>query len=601
MFKFIVAFCFLLLSLAASAQDSRLANQYYQNGEYEKASIIYKQLYDKSPASDYYFNKYMECLIAVGDFDAAEKEIKSQIKAKPKEVQLYVSYGNLWEQQFQQEKADKEFQRAIDNLPPDVGIISKLGNSFNRLTKYDYAIKVYEKGGKLLKNEDLFAYNLGNLYLRKGDINKMIYYHLNASNTNPNRVQNLKATFQNTLKTQGALDTLKIQLYERIQDSPENSLYPELLAWVFIQQKDYDKALRQVRFLDREFEENGVRIYNLAEIASNDKDYDTAIKAYQTIINDKGRQSSYYVNSNRFLLQAKKDKLLSNFDYTSADLDSLRAEYSSFIEEFGVNNQTAIIAKEFAEFKAIYLNDLDGAIEMLNTIISFKTIDRNTIAESKIGLADYYLMQDEVWESTLLYSQVDKDFNEEFLGELARFKNAKLSYYNGDFQWAQEQFDILKRATSRLISNDAIDLSVLIMDNLNLDTVDIPLLMYAQADLLAFQNKFDQAFQKLDSITTVYPEHTLEDDVLYSKAKLYIKLKDYDKAIEAYNSIISDFPEEIRCDNAIFELAELYELRLDQKDKAKDLYEKLFIDFSNSTFAIEARKRYRILRGDNVQ
>ena len=598
---FTLIILFTLVGSSLLGQDTRLANQYYHNGEYEKASSIFKKLYEKNSSSDYYFNKYLECLISLDDFESAEKEIKSQIKAKPKEVQLYVAYGNLYEKQFDQESADKQYEKAINNLPADVAIINKLGSSFQKLTKFNKAIDVYEKGGKLLKNEDLFAYNLGNLYLRKGDTQKMIHYHLNAAASNPNRIQNLKATFQNNLKSKEELDTLKVQLYERIQNQPENPMYPELLAWVFIQQKDYAKALRQAKSLDRKMEENGVRIFKIAEIASNDKDYNTAIKAYEYLIEDKGPESSYYIDANRFILQAKKNKLLSNYDFEESELDSLGMEYDRFISEFGINNQTAIIAKEYAEFLALYKNDLNGAIELLNDILTYKSINKKTTAQCKIGLADYYLMQNEIWESTLLYSQVDKDFNEEYLGELARFKNAKLSYFNGDFEWAQEQFDILKRATTRLISNDAIDLSVLIMDNMNLDTTSTPLYMYSQAELLSFQNKYDAAFTKLDSIGILFPEHSLDDDVLYSKAQFYLKLKEYDKAIESYEAIIESYPEEIRCDNAIFELAALYENRLDKPEKAKELYEKLFIDFSNSTFAIEARKRFRILRGDNIQ
>ena len=236
----------------------------------------------------------------------------------------------------------------------------------------------------------------------------------------------------------------------------------------------------------------------------------------------------------------------------------------------------------------------------MNEVINYPGINNYIKANAKLDLADYYLMSGEVWESTLLYSQVDKEFREDHLGEKARFKNAKLSYYIGDFDWAQEQFSILKSATTRLISNDAIDLSVFIMDNANLDTTFAPLALFSEAELLLFQNRVDEAFNKLDSIGLVYTDHTLIDDVYYAKAVQYTEMGEIDKAVEYYQRIIKEYPEEIRADNAIFNLAVLYADELDDTEQAKELYQSLFIDYPDSTYSIEARKRFRILRGDNI-
>jgi TolA-binding protein len=171
----------------------------------------------------------------------------------------------------------------------------------------------------------------------------------------------------------------------------------------------------------------------------------------------------------------------------------------------------------------------------------------------------------------------------------------------GDFEWAQSQFDILKASTSKLIANDALDLSVFIMDNLGLDTTEVALRMYSQADLLVFQNRFEEAFEKIDSLIDGFPKHSLNDDILYLKAQIFKKKRDYEAAAANLQNIVDNHREEIRADNALFELAELYEIQLGDKEKAQSLYETLFIDFSSSTFAVEARKKYRILRGDNIQ
>ncbi|NNE25529.1 MAG: tetratricopeptide repeat protein, partial [Saprospiraceae bacterium] len=123
---------------------------------------------------------------------------------------------------------------------------------------------------------------------------------------------------------------------------------------------------------------------------------------------------------------------------------------------------------------------------------------------------------------------------------------------------------------------------------------------FTTAELYTVQNKFDEAFALLDSITVMFPEHSLKDDILYQKANLHYKLKEIDKAKVLYEEVYQNYEEEIRADNALMKVAEIYEVHYTDIPKAMELYEKLFIDFSDSTFAVEARKRFRKLRGDNI-
>jgi TolA-binding protein len=196
---------------------------------------------------------------------------------------------------------------------------------------------------------------------------------------------------------------------------------------------------------------------------------------------------------------------------------------------------------------------------------------------------------------------VDKDFSEEILGQEARFKNAKLSYFNGDFEWAQAQFDILKSSTSKLIANDALDLSVFILENKDADSTGRALGLYSKAELMIFQNKFPDAFANLDSLQREFPEHTLQDDLVFLEAKIYEKKRDWTQAAELFQQVSEKWPTDIRADNALFALAELNENQLKNPEKAKTIYEKIFTEFSSSVFAVESRKRFRILRGDKIE
>ena len=590
----------LFLSLSVYSQNSRLAQQYFSDGEYEKAAILYEKLYKKNKSNDYYFDRYIDCLIYLEDYERCEAAINKELKEQPGNGKLYVIYGKLLENQFRDEEAKEQFRKAIKNLPPNHYQVTQLANAFIRQTKYDLAIETYERGIDLIGEEAIFAYSLGDLYRRKGDSPKMIQYYLSSLDANPARIANLKTIFQRYLPKEDFLE-LQTQLYQRIQDDEDALHFPELLTWVFIQRKDYNNAFRQVRALDRKLQENGGRVYRLAEIAANDGDYDAAIKAFEYISEKKGRASTFYIDAKREALRCRRNKVVEGFNYTEEDLRVLEQEYESFLQEFGRSKLTAEIIYELANLEAFYLNDLDKAIALLGEMIEYPNVDKFVQAEGKLNLADFYLMKGDIWESTLLYSQVDKAFKDDLLGHEARLRNAQLSYYNGDFQWAQAQCDVLKASTSKLIANDALDLSIFIMDNLGLDTTIAAMDLYSRAELLVFQNRFEEAFLKLDSLADQFPEHSLEDDVLYLKSKIYHKKRDFTKTAELLQQIIDKHPEEIRADNAMFELGMLYENQLNDLEKAKMLYEKLFIDYSGSTFAVNARKRYRILRGDSVQ
>ena len=355
-------------ALTAWGQEAQLAQQYFRDGEFEKASVLYEKLYKQSNFNDFYFDRYVESLLALESFDECEQVIKKQLRRDPENVQLYVTYGKLFERQVLDEQAEEQYRLAIEKMPKDQFAITRLANAFMVLTKYDLAIETYERGSELLKDKEAFAYNLGELYRRKGDSAKMIESYLNSIETNPGRTNSVKAIFQRYLLPEDYQE-LQTQLYTLIQEKPDAVFYPEMLTWVFIQQKDYRNAFRQARALDRRLRENGGRVYRIGEIAANDKAYEAAIMAYDYIVAEKGPSSSFYIDAKRESLRCKRRQLVDGYDYSPEELTQLEKEYESFLDEFGRSKLTANIVLELAELEAIYINDLDKAIGLLNQMI----------------------------------------------------------------------------------------------------------------------------------------------------------------------------------------------------------------------------------------
>jgi tetratricopeptide (TPR) repeat protein len=595
-----LATCFQLFA----QPEVNLAQQYMNMGEYEKALALYEKLSKENPTSDYYFDQTLKANMELRQFKEAEDAIKKRIKAFPKNVSLYVSMGTIMEKQDKEEDANKFFKKAVETLTNDQGEIVRLAYSFQNGGKTDFAIATYEAGHKLTKDPSLYAFELGGLYYQKGDVNKMMDNFILSVKNVPQRMTNVQASLQRVLAP-ADYTTLQTKLMEQAQSDESNMIWPEMLAWTFVQKKDYKNAFRQITAIDRRQQENGGRVFRLAGTAMKEKDYDAAIEGLAYIIEKKGQESPFYYDAMTETLRAKQLKITEGYNYTPADLQSLEKDYHSFLGKLGENKQTVPIMSAYANFEAFYMNNLDSAIAIMTRVTEIPFAERNSQdqdrkAQAKLDLGDFYLMAGELWESMLLYGQVDKQMKDAPLGEMARFKNAKLAYYRGDFDWAQGQLGALKASTSELISNDAIDLSVFIMEHFGLDTIATPMELFAKADLLVFQNKFDESFIVMDTIKRDYPHHLLEDDMVLLQANIHIKRQKYPEAIKLLENIVENYKDGILVDNAIYKMAQLYENQLKDKDKAMAMYEKIISDFASSIFVVEARKRFRILRGDNL-
>ncbi|MGE5424751.1 MAG: tetratricopeptide repeat protein, partial [Syntrophothermus sp.] len=362
-------------------------------------------------------------------------------------------------------------------------------------------------------------------------------------------------------------------------------------------QKDFSMALIQAKSLDRRLKEDGNRVYQMAQLSLSNEDYESAIDGFSYIVS-KGTSSPWYWKSRIDLLNTRFAKIIAQPGTPPAALSALEKEFAAEIAGQQMNSENSGLYKNYAHLLAFYLDKTTEAIDLLNRVLNNSSIDAKHKAECKLEMADIQLFSGDVWESTLLYQQVYQDFKNDVMGETAKFKNAKLSYYIGEFKWAQTQLDILKAATSRLIANDAMELALLISENFDPDSGHVALTYYSHADLLDYRNHEDAALQTLDSIFKAFSYHEIFDEVLLKQANIKLKQGKVADADTLLGTLISRYPEGVRADEALYLRAKINE---DKKDKAMNYYSQLMNRYPGSVFVVDARKRYRTLRGDNVQ
>lgn len=592
----IILFVFTCSYSITYAQNNELplANQYFANGEQLKALDIYQNLFKTD--NETYYPYYIKCLLSLKKFDDAENITKKMIKKYPGDGTYILSLGNIYSQNGDNDKANALYDGLLNKLPADQNTINTLAGQFYQNANIDYAIKTLERGRKVLNNDKEFSYQLIMLYKYKGDKPALINEYLDFLPSNPNYEAQAENTFSNMFEDNDGYDLLKTALLRRIQKEPEQTVYVELLIWECLQQKDFDQALNQSIALSRRNNDDGSGIYALCHTLIENVAYDDAIRGYQYLI-DKGKEAPYYIPAKIELINTKNLKVTAG-KYSQADLMGLENDYNDLLTEFGNNSSSAFAAEQLAKLQAFKLHKFANAQQLLEHILTMTDVTPDFIAKCKLELGDIYLIRGRQWDATLLYSQVEKDFPNTDIGQDAKFRNARLAYFTGDFYWAKRQLDILKAATSQLIANDALNLSLLISDNLTADSSGNALKIYAHADLLIFAEEPEKAMKTLDSIDIKYPGNALSNDILMAKARILIQQKKYTDAISFLKKIYENTPTNLWADDAVFMLGDIYDNQLNDKIQAKSYYQKIITDYPGSLWIGEARKRFRILRGD---
>ena len=600
----IISFLFLVCfstTIAQKTQDEKLAEQFLEQKEYDKANTYLEKLFDKDP--EQWYSRYYTGLVGVKDYNRAEKICKKILKRNPQNTSVYIQIAKLYKAQGEGKKETEYYQKAVKEVMPVQGFIQQLAYTFMEEELYDYAIETYMKGRKTTPDYPYY-YEIAEVYKRKGDLKAMINEYLDAIEFRDSELYTAQNFLQNSLgydDDEGGFKNpiLKQELQKRIQQHPDKIVLSEFLIFIQKQQKDFEGAFVQTKAIDKRLKEDGKRVYDLGKLCVSNERYETAQKCFQYVI-DRGDQFAYFDIANIDLINCDYQYLTQKTNPTQEELLALETKFLKAVDKYKGIQLANYLITNLANLQTYYLNKPDDAIALIENLISNPGIEPQTKAEFKIQLGDIYLIKNLIWDASLLYSQVEKDFKFEPIGQEAKFRNAKLSYYAADFNWAKTQANVLKGSTTKLIANDALDLSLIITDAIGVDTNAAPLARFSHADLLIQQHKYNEAIAEMDSINKIFPVHTLGDDINFKKAEIFTRLGKYSEAEKMYKDILEYYPTELYGDDAQFKLAELYEKKIKDIEKAKQSYQDVLTKYPGSIYVVEARKRFRTLRGDNL-
>jgi len=577
-----------------NAQNSEvLADSYYKKGEFNKALVIYENLNKEKPYNYNYLFKLIDTHQQLEQFDAAENILIQRLE-KRKNPTLVVELGYNYQLKDSLDKAKNLYKEAINYIDEKPTYVYSVAKKFEDHSLLDEAIQVYDKG-KILMPEKNYSIQLARIYGDQGNIEKMFENYIEYIAYRPNYINNIKRAVSDFISENKDNENnvyLRRLLLKKIQQEP-NPYWYELLSWLYVQEKAYNKSFIQEKALYKRNPESLDRIIELAVTALGDNDSETSKDIFNYVL-ETTQDATTALTAHQYILEIDTQNATSK-----KELDVIDKAYNELFDQFGKSELTLPLQLAYGEFLAFHLKDTESTTSFLRKSMKLN-ISEFQEAKVKLLLADILVLQERFNEALIFYSQIQLSLKNSTISQEARFKVAKTSYYKGDFDWAESQLKILKSSTSQLIANDALDLKLLISDNKWEDSTQTALKYYAKADLYSFQNKTDEAISLLDKILEEHKGESIIDQALFQQAKLFEKKKQYNKAEANYLKIIADYREDILADDAHYYLAELYNTHLAKPEEAKQLYEKIIFDFEDSIYFIESRKKFRMLRGDSI-
>lgn len=595
----ILFFCSINLSYGQTETDIQLAQYYYTNGEFDKASMYYEKLYATDP-SKVIFTRYFECLMEIQDFKTAEKVIKKQANANKADLELQVTYAQFYEEVNEGSKAKKIYEEILESVNSNPRLTIQIYQAFIARGKVEYAKATLDKGRKLAPSYP-FNFQYADYYSLAGNKPEMMREYIDYLELQPSMKESIQLAINSRvdLSKSESVDfvALKELLIGKTQKQNAPLIYSEMLIWLFVQNQNFNGALIQAQSIDKRIQGDGSRVYDLGLICVENKANDIARKCFDYVIS-LGSNQPLYFEAQKSLLNTRFIEITTNRAYSEQEISATIQDYKAALERLGKSRFTFQIILELSHIKAFYGNQIEESIQDLTQLLQTPGLTDMQRAQVKMQLADVNVLGGDIWEASLLYMQVDTDFKFEPIGNEAKYKNARVFYFDGEFDFAQGQLGVLKESTSKIIANDALQLSVMITDNYGLDSNYQVMMWFATAERLIEQHRYDSAFVLFDSIQINFPMHSLADEILFRKGKAMEQQGKWVAAAEFYNDLLKFHSDDILGDDALFRLADMEENQFQNKEKALEYYKRLVIDFKGSLFSTEARNRIRILRGD---
>jgi len=619
--RILTVFLLILCSSAATwAQNRtadikiRLAQSYELSGDFETAQKLLEDVYVQDSSNVAVSELLRRIYLQLKKYDRAVTLIQYMLKKSPRDINLLSQLGSVYVLISDEQKAAEAWEKAIAVEPSREATYMTVGSSIVQSRLFDRAIEIYKRGRTACNDPMLFTSDIAYLYgimLNYAEATREYLKMIRQNPANTGLVQSRIASYTGRADGLSAATTV---VENALKTEPGNLNLHQLLAWLYMEGKQFDRAYNVYKFIDSKMNAGGRELYNFAERSLREKAYSVASRAFQDILQsypkfEKAAQAKFGYAKTLEESDTENDtmKLFGNSSPFNPRPESESqplysgaiTAYERVISEHGSTELAANSLLRIAVIKDEKFYDLDGARHALETLL--KSYGRFTQAaiEGRLMLGDVYLSMGNLNEAESQYNSVAGSGPP--VGEQqqkAAFELAQLDYFQEHFQDAVNQLKALTTNPVSNVTNDALILQIFIQENTKQS--DSALRRFAKADLLVRQHKLSEALAIFESVVKDYPASDITDETLIEIGDIFTKTRRYEDAIACYGRLIKDFPESIFTDRTLMKMGQVFQLGLKDKAKAIDTYQKLLEKYPNSIYAGEARKRIRQVRGDSI-
>ena len=576
------------------SEQVKRAKAYEKQGLRRKALKIYTDLYATAHKKRVY-EAYFQCMLALKEYTRIEKVLQQEIKAK-NELRLQVDLLLLWRKMdSKQANIEQTLTELIERTKNESAQLKRLAFYLTDRGMYEEAIKAYKAGEKVAKKPGIYTSSMANLYFRMGRIEDGMHEHLRHLILHPNYLAYVKRLIKTVHKSRKQLLILEKTLMRHTQLAPDSRVLLDIFVWLQIEMKNYEKAFQLAAATDRRTPLGASFFMKIGEKAARSDAYQAAMDIFLHVKNTYPSSSSLRSAHYQYLY-AKECLYLRQKPLKKAQLIDLAQNYRDFLAQNNRDTQSIEAREKLALLYAKYFHKSDSAIILLKKNLqatrSFQ--EQKWHIRNKYALAEAYLLAENFWEAILLYAQIAQTSKDPIIREKAQFERAKTSYYQEAFALAKAQLDVLKHASSKYTSNDALLLSDWIGSYLHVgDSASRePLRILARADLAMRGGKIAHATALVEKLLTTHPNPSGLSHILYLLAQFKCKTGEYQAALEPLDDILqANNP--ILFDKALCLKGDILAQHIEDFEAAALAYQRLIRDFPKSVYLPQARRSLR--------
>jgi tetratricopeptide (TPR) repeat protein len=595
----------------------RLAQSFEQTGEWEKAATLYESLLEGSPDSFVILEGLRRSYTELKEYDKAIALIRRQLHAKSQDENLLSWLGGLYDLQGNTQTADSVWHIIFRKDRQNVNLYRLVAAQLIDHREYERAIQIYLEGRDATQNPLVFLEELASLYGALHQYESAASEYVKLVRSNPQQVTYVEARLSSYTGHEEARRAALAVVQREVQQTPEQIPVLSLLAWLYMDGKEFDAALEQYRRIDRLTKANGHEIFQFGGRAAQERAYAVAAKAFREVIENNERQDilpAARLGYARALeeLSAENDTLAQLSGRTPASspgstentrvsesqptFQGVLALYDRLTRDYP---NTEIAMQAFFRLGVIRFNrlfDLNGAAAAFDTV---RRMPYNGIlaVEATMSLGEIHTTRNDLTRAHREYGQLLAMAPEQYRDRVL-YRIAELDYFEARFDTAVGSLQRISINLTNDLANDALQLLYFIQENKAAGQE--ALAEFARADLLVRQRKYSEALALFESVTRRFAATPLLDDAMMRTGDLNLLLNKPDSAITVFSRIINDMPTSILRDRAQMRIGEVYEGRLNDKKRAIEAYEAVLANYPTSLFVEEARKKIRILRGDSI-